>query len=146
MHMMDKFLKEQNDSLEAQLINVLKNNLQLKEENRMLREFIEKIGAKIEETTHKQIDFSDPDWKTNPLARKYKTFQRYEIDRFQFILEDPSETIIDTWKTLMVNGVLDTYDREANKVFNKLDLSKLNDGDYFYIASEISRLIHDKRM
>ena len=138
--MMDKFLKEQNDSFESQLINVLKNNHQLKEENRMLRDFIEKIGAKIEETTHREIDFSDPDWKTNPLARKYKTFQRYAIDRFEFILDSPSESIIDNWKTLMKNGILDIYDRETNKVFNKLDLSKLNDSDYFYIAMEIRRL------
>jgi hypothetical protein len=48
------------------------------------------------------------------------------------------------WEKLMENGVLDTYDREHNRAFMKLDLSKLNDRDYFYIASEITGLTRNR--
>ena len=56
--------------------------------------------------------------------------KHYEIDRFRFILDNPSKSIIEMWEKLMENGVLDTYDREHNRAFMRLDLSKLNNMEY----------------
>ena len=139
----EEFYQHENNKikmLETQLIEVMKNNLKLAEENRMFREFINKIGGKIQESVEHAPDFKQH-WSENPDQRSYRTFRHYDIDRFRFILDNPSKSIIEMWEKLMENGVLDTYDREHNRVFMDLDLSKLNDSDYFYIASEISRLI-----
>ena len=138
----EEFYQNENNKikmLETQLIEVMKNNTRLAEENRMYRDFINKIGGKIQENVEHVPDFKHH-WSENPDQRSYRTFQHYDIDRFRFILDNPSKSIIEMWEKLMENGVLDTYDREHNRAFMKLDLSKLNDGDYFYIASEITRL------
>ena len=126
--------------LETQLIEVMKNNTRLTEENRMYRDFISKIGGKIQESVEHTPDFTHQ-WSENPDQSSYRTFKHYDIDRFRFILDNPSKSIIEMWEKLMKNGVLDTYDREHNKAFMRLDLSNLNDSDYFYIAAEISRLV-----
>ena len=139
----EEFYQHENNKiklLETQLIEVMKNNSKLAEENRMYRDFITKIGGKIRESVEDVPDFKHH-WSENPDQRSYRTFRHYDIDRFRFILDNPSKSIIEMWEKLMENGVLDTYDREHNRAFMKLDLSKLNDGDYFYIASEISGLI-----
>ena len=139
----EEFYQHENNKikiLETQLIEVMKNNTRLAEENRIFREFINKIGGKIQENVEHVPDFSHH-WSEKPDQRSYRTFKHYDIDRFRFILDNPSKSIIEMWEKLMENGVLDTYDREHNKAFMKLDLSKLNDMDYFYIVSEISRLI-----
>jgi hypothetical protein len=138
----EEFYQNENNKikmLETQLIEVMKNNTRLAEENRMFRDFISKIGGKIQESGEHVPDFKHH-WSENPDQRSYRTFRHYDIDRFRFILDNPSKSIIEMWEKLIENGVLDTYDREHNKAFMKLDLSKLNDSDYFYIASEISRL------
>ena len=138
----EEFYQHENNKikmLETQLIEVMKNNSRLAEENRMFREFINKIGGMIQESIEHVPDFTQH-WSENPDQRSYRTFRHYDIERFQFILDNPSKSIIETWQTLMEKGILDTYDRETNKVFNNLDLSKLNDSDYFYIAMEIRRL------
>ena len=139
----EEFYQHENNKikmLETQLIEVMKNNSKLAEENRMFREFINKIGGKIQESVEHVPDFTYQ-WSENPDQSSYRTFKHYEIDRFRFILDNPSKSIIEMWEKLMENGVLDTYDREHNRAFMNLDLSKLNDRDYFYIASEIVRLI-----
>ena len=140
----EEFYQNENNKikmLETQLIEVMKNNSRLAEENRMFRDFINKMGGKIQESVEHVPDFKHH-WTENPDQRSYRTFKHYDIDRFRFVLDNPSNTIIEMWEKLMKNGVLDTYDRETNKVFNKLDLSKLNDSDYFYIAMEIRRLLN----
>ena len=134
-------LENKNKMLETQLIEIMKNNTRLAEENRMYRDFIRKIGGKISETAETVPDFTHH-WSENPDQRSYRTFKHYDIERFQFILDNPSKSIIETWEKLIENGILDTYDREHNKVFNNLDLSKLSDSDYFYIAMEIRRLLN----
>jgi hypothetical protein len=139
----EEFYQRENNKikmLETQLIEVMKNNVRLAEENRMYRDFISKVGGKIQESVEHVPDFKHH-WSENPDQRSYRTFRHYDIDRFRFILDNPSKSIIEMWEKLMENGVLDTYDREHNKAFMKLDLSKVNDSDYFYIAAEISRLI-----
>lgn len=140
----EKFYQHENNKikmLETQLIEIMKNNSRLAEENKMFREFINKIGGRISETAETVPDFTHH-WSENPDQCSYRTFKHYDIERFQFILDNPSKSIIETWEKLMENGILDTYDRETNKVFNKLDLSNLNDSDYFYIAIEIRRLLN----
>lgn len=142
----EEFYQHENNKikmLETQLAEVMKNNSRLTEENRMFREFINKIGGKIQESVEHVPDFKHH-WSENPDQHSYRTFRNYEIDRFRFILDNPSKSTIEMWEKLMENGILDTYDREHNRAFMKLDLSKLNDKDYFYIASEISRLIYDR--
>ena len=135
-----KRLQEENHMLETQLLNIITNNTKLTAENTMLREFIAGIGAKIKETTREEISFDKKPWTKTADSFATRTYQHYTIDRFQFIIENPSPTIVATWEDLMKNGVLDTLDREHNRTFMKIDLSKLDDSDYFYIASEISRL------
>ena len=138
----EEFYQHENNKikmLETQLIEVMKNNSRLAEENRMFREFINKIGGNIQENVEHVPDFKHH-WSENPDQRSYRTFRHYDIDRFRFILDNPSKSIIEMWEKLIENGVLDTLDREHNRAFMKLDLSKLDDSDYFYIAAEISRL------
>ena len=139
----EEFYQNENNKikmLETQLIEVMKNNTRLAEENRIFREFISKIGGKIQESVEHIPDFKHH-WSENPDQRSYRTFKHYDIDRFRFTLDNPSKSIIEIWEKLMENGVLDTYDREHNRAFMNLDLSKLNNLDYFYITSEITRLI-----
>ena len=138
----EEFYQHENNKikmLEIQLIEVMKNNSRLAEENRMFREFISKIGSKIKESVEHVPDFNHQ-WSENPDQISYRTFKYYDIDRFRFVLDNPSKSIIDIWENLMENAVLDIYVRELNRAFMKLDLSKLYDAVYFYIASEISRL------
>lgn len=136
-----KRLQEENHMLETQLLNIITNNTKLTAENTMLREFIVGIGAKIKETVREEISFDRKPWSKTAESFATRTYQHYTIDRFQFIVENPSPTIVATWEDLMKNGVLDTLDRETNKAFFKLDLSKLNESDYFYLACEARRLI-----
>ena len=107
----------------------------------MLRDFIAGIGAKIKETVREEISFDRKLWAKTSDTFATRTYQHYTIDRFQFIVENPSSTIVATWEDLMKNGILDNFDRETNKAFFKLDLSKLNESDYFYLACEARRLI-----
>ena len=130
--------------LQHQLIEIMKNNGRLAEENKMFREFISNIGGKIKEETIKEPDFKEG-FSDSPEHIAYRTYQHYDIDRFRFIIDNPSKTIIEMWEKLMENGVLDTYDREHNKMFMKLDLSKLDESDYFYLAYEAARLSRKKR-
>ena len=140
-----KRLQEENHSLETQLLNIIQNNAKLAGENKMFRDFIERLGVKIKETTKEEISFDRKPWSKTAESIATRTYQHYDIERFQFILDNPSKSIIETWEELMRNGILDTYDRETNKVFNKLDLSKLDESDYFYLAQEAMRLSRKKR-
>ena len=133
-----------NNMLQHQLIEIMKNNGRLAEENKMFRDFIIKIGGNIKETTVKEPDFK-ASFSDSPESVAYRTFQHYDIDRFRFVLNNPSKTILEMWQKLMENGVLDTYDREHNKVFMHVDISKLNESDYFYLAQEAMRLSRKKR-
>ena len=137
-------LANANNMLQHQLIEIMKNNGRLAEENKMFREFITKIGGKIKEETIKEPDFKEG-FSDSPEHIAYRTFQHYDIDRFRFVLDNPSGTIIEMWEKLMENGVLDTYDREHNKVFMRADISKLDESDYFYLAYEAARLSRKKR-
>ena len=122
----------------------MKNNSRLAEENRMFREFITKIGGKIKEETIKEPDLKEG-FSDSPEHIAYRTFQHYDIDSFRFILDNPSKAIIEMWEKLMENGVLDTYDREHNKIFMHADISKLDECDYFYLAQEAMRLSRKKK-
>ncbi len=137
-------LANANNMLQHQLIEIMKNNGRLAEENRMFREFISKIGGKIKEETIKEPDFK-VGFSDSPEHIAYRTYQHYDIDRFRFVIDNPSKTIIKMWEKLMENGVLDTYDREHNKIFMRADISKLDEGDYFYIAQEAAKLSRKKR-
>ena len=143
----EEFYQKENNKikmLETQLIEVMKNNTRLAEENRMFRDFINKIGVKIQESVEHVPDFKHH-WSENPDQLSYRTFRHYDIDRFRFILDNPSKSIIEMWKKLMENGILDTYDREHNKIFMHVDMSKLDECDYFYLAQEATRLSRKKR-
>ena len=136
-----KRLQEENHALETQLLNIITNNTKLAAENTMLRDFIAGIGAKIKETVREEISFDKGPWTKTPNTFTTRTYNHYDIDRFQFIVENPSSSTLATWEDLMKNGILDNFDRETNKAFFKLDLSKLDESDYFYIACEARRLI-----
>ena len=140
-----KRLQEENHALETQLFNIITNNTKLAAENTMLRDFIAGIEAKIKETTKEEISFDRKPWSKTAESFATRTYQHYTIDRFQFIVENPSPTIVATWEDLMKNGVLDIYDREHNRIFMKADLSKLDEGDYFYLAQEAMRLSRKRR-
>ena len=135
-----KRLQEENHALETQLLNIITNNTKLAAENTMLRDFIAGIGAKIKETVREEISFDRRPYTKTPDTFATRTYNHYDIDRFQFIVENPSPTILATWEDLMKNGILDNFDRENNKAFFKLDLSKLDESDYFYLACEARRL------
>ena len=137
-------LANANTMLQHQLIEIMRNNGKLVEENKMFRDFITKIGGKIKETTVKEPDF-EVGFSDSPEHTAYRTYQHYDIDRFRFILDNPSKSIIEMWEKLMENGVLDTYDREHNKIFMRADISKLDECDYFYLAQEAARLSRNKK-
>ena len=133
-----------NNMLQNQLIEIMKNNGRLAEENKLFRDFITKIGGKIKEETIKEPDFKKG-FSDSPEHIAYRTFQHYDIDRFRFVLDNPSKSTIEMWEKLMENGVLDTYDREHNKIFMRADISKLDECDYFYLAQEAVRLSRKNR-
>ena len=103
-----------------QAIHLMVQNHRLHEENKILLDFIKKLGIKISSEITE-----DKDWKEGWLR-----FKRVAIDSCEFVIPEPSESQIEDWKYRLELGVLSRLDRMEHP---RLIHADLTDKDLFEV-------------
>ena len=98
---------------EVQAMELMIQNHKLHEENKLLLEFIKKLGIKIssELSAYK-------DWKEG-----WVRFKRVSIDKCEFVIPEPSEDQIEDWNYRLELGVLSRLDRMEHPRLIHADLT-----------------------